>query len=152
MKPEIVNLPAMRVVGLSYVGKNENLEIPAMWGAFNPRFGEIQQEGKACYGLCLPKPEDAETGAFEYVACTAATTNAPIPPGMVEKHVPAHKYAKFKHVGAPHLVHQTFHKIYSEWLPENGLVADGGYDLELYDEDFMPASGEPVMYVLVPIK
>lgn len=152
MKPEIVTLPAMRLVGLDYIGKNENQEIAAMWGQFNPRFGEIHADGETCYGLCLTLPAGSEPGVFEYVACAAAPAEVPVPSGMVEKFIPAHKYAKFKHVGEPTLVHQTFHKIYSDWLPENGLTNDGGYDLEMYDDDFMPQSSEPVMYVLVPIK
>ncbi len=152
MKPEIVTLPAMRVVGLNYIGKNENQEIAAMWGQFNSRFGEIQTDGNLCYGLCLILPAGNKQGGVEYVACTAALADTPLPSGMVEKFIPAHKYAKFKHVGKPSLVHQTFHKIYSDWLPEYGFTNGVGYDLELYDEDFVPKSSNTVMYCLVPIK
>ncbi len=53
MDPRIVNKPGSTVVGLKYRGKNENLEIPELWGDFGERFSEYRhrsEEGIA-YGI-----------------------------------------------------------------------------------------------------
>ena len=63
MTPKFENKPALTVVGLPYLGKNENNEIAAMWGDFNARSGEIQNfTGKCAYGACFAEPEGAAEG------------------------------------------------------------------------------------------
>jgi hypothetical protein len=42
METRIINLPAMHVIGMAYVGKNENEEIHSMWDDFLPRADEVQ--------------------------------------------------------------------------------------------------------------
>ena len=57
MEPKIITKPAFKVVGLSYIGKNENNEIPQMWGEFNQRSHQIRiSDDKCCYGLCFSNP------------------------------------------------------------------------------------------------
>jgi len=53
MEPKIKNLSAFRVVGMQYRGKNEQSEIPQLWGEFAARVAEVQNrvETHATYGV-----------------------------------------------------------------------------------------------------
>ena len=100
MEPKIVNKPAFKAIGISYVGKNQNNEIPQMWDVFNARATELDEvsiNGACCYGLCFSNPAGAAEGEFEYVAAVEVADGESIPEGMVYREVPAHKYAVFTH-------------------------------------------------------
>ena len=43
MEPKLVHLPAFTVVGMKYRGKNEQNEIPQMWGRFIPPLRSMDQ-------------------------------------------------------------------------------------------------------------
>lgn len=59
-------LPAFKVMGMKYRGKNEHQEIAVMWGELNQRVAEIPMVGECAYGVCLM--EENSTGEFEYIA------------------------------------------------------------------------------------
>jgi AraC family transcriptional regulator len=81
METRIISLPAMRVVGMGYVGKNENEETHSMWGDFLPRADEVQ--GKIRPNVKLGVCGDArEDGSFRYVAGFQVEADAPVPEGM----------------------------------------------------------------------
>ncbi len=140
METRIINLPAMRVVGMAYVGKNENCEISAMWGEFIPRFHEVP--GKICPSVKLGVCGDAqEDGSFRYVAGFQVEADAPVPEGMSIFDVPAATYVvvtqrgplgdKERGLGA------VMNYVYREWLPQSGYKRADAADLEWYDERFV---------------
>ena len=94
MEPKIVSKPAFTVVGMKYRGKNENGEIPQMWGAFMSRAVEVlnKADPHVCYGVCGNM--DA-SGAFDYVAGFEVSSDAEVPDGMVSWAIPESKYAVF---------------------------------------------------------
>lgn len=153
MIPELVSLPAFKIAGLLLVSKNENNEIVSLWDKFMPYMeGNFRADLTTCYGLCLPAPDWAEEGAFEYIAGVEIKPIASTPAGLITRDVPAAKYAKFKHFGNASLVKETFDKIYGGWLKENGLtLAPNPFDMEVYDEGFKPGSPDSVMYVYVAV-
>ena len=67
MQPKIVNRPAFKAVGLSYVGKNEHGEIGEMWGRFNRICDPIKRiNSKEAFGLCFSTVHGpARPGEFE---------------------------------------------------------------------------------------
>ena len=156
MEPKIVSKPAFKSIGLSYVGKNEQGEIPQMWGTFNARAGELfaQSTNKSCcYGLCFTRPEELKEGEFEYVAAFEVADDLNIPEGMVYREVPAHKFAVFTHKGKLDTLGKTYQYIYETWLPQSGLeVHPDKFDMELYDERFIPDSDESEFDILVAIQ
>ncbi len=146
MEPEIVTKPAFTAVGLMYHGKNENNEIPQVWGKVNPRCEEIQQQTGEAYGVCGEMEED---GRFHYLAGYGVKEAAALPDGMERWDVPEQTYAVFpctlKTIG------ETYQYIFDTWLPQSGYTKADGPDFELYDESFDMDTGEG-MAIYMPVK
>jgi AraC family transcriptional regulator len=155
METRIINLPAMRVVGMAYVGKNENEEIYTMWGDFIPRFDEVQ--GKICPDVKLGVCGDAqEDGSFRYVAGFQVEADAPVPEGMTTFDVPAATYVVVTQHGVlsdeRHGLHAAVNYVYREWLPQSGYQRAATPDLEWYDQRFTGVDREDSeMDVYTPI-
>ncbi|HOO96827.1 MAG TPA: GyrI-like domain-containing protein [Caldisericia bacterium] len=152
---KIVEKGEFKVVGLKYRGKNEQGEIPAMWGQFMGRYGEISKEsilgGCNVWGVCIAS-EDYKCGDdFNYLAAVEVKTDTPAPSGMETQVVPAGKWMVFEHRGALDTLHQTYDAIHSKLLPESGMKFEMT-ELELYDERFKMGSPDSVMEIWVKIK
>ena len=152
--PTIITLPAFKAVGYSYIGKNENAEISAMWDRFLPHIDEPKRsDPHMAYGLCLMDNPNAREGEFEYVACVEVPNGENIPAGMVYREVPAHKYAVFTHHGKLDNLHDTFDYIFSTGLPQARLQAHpSGFNMEVYKDDFVSGSDDSKMYIYVALQ
>jgi len=60
---------------------------------------------------------------------------------LVEKQLPAQRYASFHHNGLPETRYLTFDYIFHTWLPQSGQQLSGDYAVEAFG-DVMPVSGE----------
>ena len=155
MQPKIVNRPAFKAIGLSYVGKNEHGEIGQMWGRFNQQSQAIQSiNDKEAFGLCFSTVEGpSQPGEFEYVACFEVADDKAIPPVMVYRQVPAYKYAVFTHHGKLDTLGETYQFIYNTALAQAGLkLHPDKFDMEVYDEDFELGSDASKFYIYVAIE
>jgi len=154
MEPKLISKPAFKAVGLSYVGKNQNGEIGQMWGRFNQRFNEPKSiNSKECYGLCFSNVKEAKEGEFEYVAAREVANDQDIPAGMVYREVPAYKYAVFTHHGKLETLGETYQYIYNTGLAQAGLqIHPDKYDMEVYDDGFIPDSDDSKLYIYVAIQ
>jgi predicted transcriptional regulator YdeE len=90
---EIREFGPCRIVGMTYVGKNENNEVPQLWEQkLMPRWKEIEApERPSAFGICRCLP-GAVDGTVEYVAAIEATPGAATPEGMVALEVPKCEY------------------------------------------------------------
>jgi len=155
MEPKIVNRPAFKVIGLSYVGKNEHGEIGQMWGRFNQRAHEIKEINmKEAFGLCFSTVEGgARPGDFEYVAGFEVAGRENLPAGMVYREVPAYKYAVFTHHGKLDTLGETYQYIYNTGLAQAGLKPHPDkFDMEVYAEDFKLGDDNSKFYIYVAIE
>jgi predicted transcriptional regulator YdeE/DNA-binding transcriptional MerR regulator len=153
MKPKIVTKPAFRTAGISYIGKNQSGEIPQLWGIFNSRYNQIPAINDICYGLCFSNAAGAAEGEFEYIAATEVKDDNNVPEGMVYREVPEYKYAIFTHYGKLDTLGETYEFIYNTWLPQSGLnVHPDHFDMELYDERFMPDSDDSEFDIYIAIQ
>jgi predicted transcriptional regulator YdeE len=86
----------VRVIGVSYVGKNQNKEIPQVWEKLVlPRRAEVTRlDSAGAFGICRCKP-GATDGSFEYIAGFEATPTAKLPGGMIEASIPRCQYVVF---------------------------------------------------------
>jgi len=160
VKPEIIIIEDLKVMGLVYKGKNENQEIGGLWQEFFTRVQEItsSKNNMKSYGICEPLEENVEDvdldnpNNFKYLAGVEVFDGKKIPKGMEVWDVPHKKYAVFTHKGPVEMLGDTYKAIYSQWLPESGYEVVFTYDFELYDKDFKPGDKKSKMYIYIPIK
>lgn len=151
MEPRIVTRDEFMVVGLEYIGKNENREIPQMWGELFPRIGEIKniKNPGVFYGVCECT---GDSNGFSYIAGQEVSSLDDIPQGMAGKVVLAAKYAVYTHIGSLEALSTTYTNIFQTWLPQSGMEIASGITLELYDERFDNFSEKSEFDIYVPIK
>jgi AraC family transcriptional regulator len=149
MELKIESRAAFRVVGMKYRGKNEQNEIPRLWGEFAARVAEVQNrvEEHATYGV-VGNYEDS--GEFDYVAGINVSAAAEIPEGMVSWDIPAQTYAVFS-CTLP-TIGSTLEHIHGTWFPASGYRQADGPAIELYDEDFDPENPDSLMYLYIPVE
>lgn len=162
---KIVEREKMLLVGLECItcvkDNVENDVIPKLWGDFNSRMREIEnQTGKReAIGFCgevknyNPDMKMGEDIEFRYLAGVEVTTINSIPEGMNAIEVPKQKYIVFTHKGALDTLGQTYKTIYTKTFPETGFIPDKAFDFELYDERFIsPIDPKTEMDIYIPIK
>ncbi len=153
MEPKFVVKPAFNLIGMQYIGKNENNEVAEMWSRFVWRINEPpRSDPMVSYGLCDSSIPNLPEGEFEYVAGVEVNNTDRIPEGMVLRQVPERKYAVFAHRGLLDTLPETYQYIYQVWLPKSGLQVADLVDMEVYDKDFIPGSPNSVMYIYIPVK
>jgi predicted transcriptional regulator YdeE/DNA-binding transcriptional MerR regulator len=155
MQPKIVNRPAFKAIGLSYVGKNEHGEIGRLWDRFNQQCQAIKSiNDKEAFGLCFSTVEGpSRPGEFEYVACFEVADAQSIPAGMVYRQVPAYRYVVFTHQGKLDKLGETYQFIYNTGLAQAGLKPHPDkFDMEVYDGDFKLGSDESRFYIYVAVE
>jgi AraC family transcriptional regulator len=146
---QIVERPAMTVVGMLYHGKAGGPEIPALWGKFAPRMASVPEavNPAVSYGVC--RDMDWQTGMFDYLAAVEVTADAPVPEDMVRWEVPGGLFALIP------TTLQTVHDGYAQAetiIPAAGYRRIGNVDYELYDERFDPDQPGSVFYICVPVE
>jgi predicted transcriptional regulator YdeE len=148
MEPKFVKRDKFFVVGLPYLGRNQNNEIPQLWDQFMPRMGEIKHlwgAEEAAYGLC----SENNKGLIDYMACLQVSELKDIPEGMVGKEIPAQTYVVFESDGVKD-IHATYDRILKQWLPSSGYDPGDGPDFEYYPPDFRGSDSR--LYIYFPIK
>ena len=153
MEIEIKNIPALKLVGFPYQGRNENNEISDAWSVFNRRSDQIRHfTGEAAYGVCSI-PAGLPEGEFEYLCAFSVTEYGDVPEGMTQMDLEPMRVAVFAHRGSYDSLGDTYTRIYQKWLPQAGLdPLQAGLDLEVYTEEFKDFAPDSVMYIYVPIK
>lgn len=144
-------LPAFKVMGMKYRGDNANQEIAQMWGVLNPRAHEIPMIGECAYGVCLMLPGES-TGVFEYIAGFKVEEYDHVPEGMMVIDVPENRYAVFAHRGSLETLKDTYAAICDDWFPRAGYKPAGGYDMEVYTDEFRSFSPDSIFYIYEPVK
>jgi AraC family transcriptional regulator len=149
MEPKIVHKDGFTVIGLKYHGKNENGEVPQLWGVLGPRSDEVANvvKGNVAYGISANMDE---TGDFDYVAGYEVSGTENVPEDMVCFEVPSGKYAVFT-TTLPK-IGETFQYAYHTWLPQSDYQPAGGPDFELYGEHFDPRDPKSDFEVYISIQ
>jgi predicted transcriptional regulator YdeE len=148
MEPKIVKRDKFFVVGMPYLGLNQNNEITKLWDDFFPRMGEVKHlygDEEASYGLCSSNTK----GLIDYIAGFQVSELKDIPQGMVGKEIPAQTYVVFESHGVKD-IHATYDRILKDWLPASGYDPGDGPDFEYYPSDFKGRDSR--LYIYFPIK
>jgi AraC family transcriptional regulator len=163
MEPKFIELPEKKVVGMGakFVSilspdRNNFNVIPALWGQFMQRIGELKhRSGESCFGLveAVPEPESkSHNDELFYIACAEVSDFDSVPPGMIHRVIPAGRYACFTHKGKLDRLEHTMNFIYGSWLPKSEVQLRDAPHLELYDRRFIPDSDKSEFDILLPIR
>lgn len=147
---KIVHLDSFLVVGLPYLGDNENNEIGQLWEEFIPRIPEIRHIApgpEVSYGICSPHP----SGLIDYIAALPVTSLEDIPSGMIGKAIPAQTYVILPAYGLAD-IGPTYQMIMEEWMPASGYKPVDGSDFEFYSETFNPEDPRSVVDIYFPVQ
>jgi predicted transcriptional regulator YdeE len=146
----IESKPAFLVAGLKIRGKNEQNEVPALWGQLMTRFGEFKHlvQGGGSFGVM--HNYDPETGEFDYGAALPVSSGDDIPPGMELWEIPEQTYAIFTFPFSD--VGKGYNYAMNTWPAESGRERSGGIELEFYSVEFTPEDPDSLMQFWMPIK
>src|SRR5690349_10384836 len=129
LEPQILDKPAMTIVGLetpflhglSPVTNNFKV-IPPLWEALSNRMSEVPGRiGHNSYGIIYGRPENERShpDELQYIAGVQVRAPASVPEGMVQRTIPAGKFAIFLHRGPIQKIGETCYEIYRVWLPKS---------------------------------
>lgn len=137
-KPEIVELPATRIIGYNYsTNLNNELyfeEIPGFYGHFgsNEYFMRIPNKARPAFAYGISHSFQ-ENGAFSFLIGEEVTSFAEVEEGFACLELPAGKYAAFRSSSLPELGQNTWKYIYGTWLPNSNYERGEGPDFEVTD-------------------
>jgi predicted transcriptional regulator YdeE len=146
---QIVERPAMSVVGMVKRSTPGSGELPQLWEKFGPRMESIPQQVNPAvsYGVC--RDMDMRTNEFDYLAAVETEAGAPVPEGMVRWEIPGGLFAlipaTLPTIGDAYALSETL-------IPQAGYRRSDGFDFELYDERFDPADPGAVLYICIPVQ
>lgn len=148
MEPRFEERAALRLVGLETRIQLAEADWGALWGAYHQRYDELAPLGvdPGCWGAYFGCGQD---GWVDFLAATAVGPDTAPPSGMAVRHVPACRWAVFEcampEIGA------TWCAIYSEWLPQSGLVERPGVPAMEYFAPDAHTGGSPVL-IMAPVQ
>ena len=160
LAPDLQHWPAQRVVGLRTrffgVDSDKNnlaRKLPPLWQALVARLGEIHDRapGAASLAYGLLRPVDDASDQLQYLACVPVTERADIPAGMVSLNLPAAHRACFTHRGLVAALDHTVNYAYASWLLGSGQQHSGGWDVEIYGEQYHPTDAGSVIHYAMPL-
>jgi len=146
----IVERPGFRIAGLRARYTYETAAgIPALWQRLMAHPAPHNRVGRDTYGVAL----DADSGAFGYVCGVEVegAAGARLPEGYTLLFVPAARYAVFFHAAHISAIRMTWRAIFEQVLPQAGLRAVRGPQLERYDERYDAATGNGGVELWVPV-
>ena len=148
-RPTLVELGAIHLVGIVTLARRDRGAIDALWKAFGPEAEAGSVPGRLqpvrCYGLSF-SPAGEPRGTFHMVG-VAVDSLERMPPALVGKTLPPHRYARFVHRGPVRDVDMTLDYVYQTWLPKSGASLAAPFEVEAYGERY-----EDRCEILVPIK
>jgi AraC family transcriptional regulator len=153
LTPRFAKGDPMRVIGLGErYDEAAMARIPEQWTRLQERLPEVRGRiDPAQLGLLYQLSESPF--ALEYVTGVMVADDAPLPEGLVERRLPACRYAVFSHRGHVSGLRPLLDAIFREWLPRSEEAASGDPDfIEVYGDDFDPARLEGVIEVWVPLR
>ena len=156
VEPIMAEFGPQRVIGMAYVGKNEQGEIPALWEkTFMPRWNELgcTNGPGGTFGICRCVPGVTD-GSFEYIAACGVDETQSVPEGMIELRLAQSQYLvitvpELAQIGAAWAYPVTWLSDHPEWEPycgPNGCQCPTHPGFELYPSDF-GKNGQLFLYI-----
>ena len=149
MTLEVIERPAITVIGMNIRTKPMSPEIPALWPRFVARIGEIEKlaEPRVSYGV-MRVPAGMQ--ALDYMAAVAVKPGGRIPGGMESLSIPAGTYTACRYPLSE--LARGFGELFDRLLPESDYVQIPGPSFERYDESFDPQNPGSLVEICFPVR
>ena len=146
----VIERPALTVMGLAIQTRPRSAEIPALWPKFVARIPEIPDlsEPRVSYGVMQFHPGAA--APLFYMAAVPVSSDDRVPSGMESLVLAAGTYAVFRYPLSG--LGEGFGEIFNRLLPSSGYEQAPGFLLERYDEAFNPGDVNSLVEILIPIR
>lgn len=152
MEPDIVEQPAMKIVGIATQYDDGDLSLPKLWSAFRPYRDSIPNRvGSDFFGIYECYEEDDDNTRFVYI-CSAQVENFDdVPDGLITRELDAQTYARFTHTGPIARLEDTLRYIWGSWLPKSDYQYANKPDFELLPAGFNDADPNNKIYLNIPV-
>lgn len=166
MKPTIIRMPTLRLLGMSFFGDpfsthggwDEKNEIGRLWARFMDYMGVHEErlasltESGALYEVHVYHPETITKGLFEVFIGAKLKAQGGLPVDLLMKELPQNEYAVFTLKGDE--IVSDWHLSIDEWIVSAGYERNQPFSFQLYDERFksMERIEESVLDVYMPVK
>lgn len=120
MEPEIIDRPALKLVGIPRQYDDGDLDLVTLWQAFAPHRELIQNRIDGHFvGLYESYSETEHSTEFCYICSAPVSEFGELTPGMVRRELDAQRYTRFTHRGPISELEQTLSYIWGSWLPKS---------------------------------
>ncbi|MCO7187554.1 MULTISPECIES: AraC family transcriptional regulator [unclassified Pseudoalteromonas] len=152
MEPEIIEQPAMKIVGIANVYEDGDLSLHKLWSGFRPYRDKIPNRvGDHFFGIYENYQEDGDVTRFVYI-CSAQVENFDdVPDGLITRELTAQTYARFTHTGPIANLEETLRYIWGSWLPKSRYEYADKPDFELLPGGFNDADPNNKVYLNIPV-
>jgi AraC family transcriptional regulator len=107
------------------------------------------QLGRVAYGVCC---NGDDVGNFDYICGVEVADFSRLTPEWARVRVAAQRYAVFTHRGHISTIRGTWNAIWNQWMPTADHQRADAPDLERYDENFDPETGNGGLEIWIPVK
>ncbi len=148
MPLDVIERPAITVVGMNIRTKNMSPEIPALWPKFVVRIDEVENpaEPRVSYGV-MRQPGGVQ--ALDYMAAVSVKPGGRVPDGMEALTIPAGMYTACRYPLAE--LGKGFGEIFNRLLPQSDYVQVPGPWFERYDEWFDARNPRSLVEICLPL-
>lgn len=132
MDVTIEQVPALRIATVQHVGPyNRISEAFQRLGAIAGRAGLVGDD-TMMLALYHDDPETTSADELRSDAGITVPDNVQLPSEVIEKRLPAGRYARCTHLGPYETLGDTWSRMMGEWLPGSGERIRGGASFEVY--------------------
>ncbi|NKF51289.1 helix-turn-helix domain-containing protein [Shewanella sp. WXL01] len=152
MEPEIIQRPAMKIVGIAAEYDDGDLSLPKLWSAFRPyRDSVANRVGSDFFGIYESYQEADDKTQFVYICSVEVSNFDDVPEQMITRELEAQTYAQFTHVGPIAELESTLRYIWGSWLPKSDYEYADKPDFELLPASFNNEDPQNKIYLNIPV-
>jgi AraC family transcriptional regulator len=147
---EVLERPALTMVGMAILTRPMSAEIPALWPKFVARIPEIPDpaEPRVSYGV-MQYHADSAAPLF-YMAAISVSSDDRLPSAMQSLVLAAGTYAVFRYPLSG--LGKGFGDIFNRLLPASDYEQAAGPYFERYGEDFDPGKPDSIVEIYLPVR
>jgi AraC family transcriptional regulator len=153
-EPELVELAAIHLIGLTVFEKGHPKLITELWAQFPHDLSSIKNRliPEKFYQVTF-WPNRYDLNGYFLMCSVAVADLQNINVNLVGKEIPSAKYLRFIHRGCSSQVGLTYQYIYETWLPKSDYRLSLPYNLEYYGENFLgPNREDSESEIYIPIE